>query len=152
MPKSKIRVAAGRGDLHNLWPSILKVNEARSNFALTDNIPGEEWTFAEAASPELSSCDFEVESIQRPGGKVMVVEPAPHARGRIARSVLHMAIAYKVRLTEPEWTMYLGWHEELAPAADEHRRNDEIERLQGTRNPFVDSPAHGRMLVQTCRP
>ena len=68
LPKSKIRVAAGQGDLHNLWPSILKVNEARSNFALTDNIPGEEWTFADAASPELSSCDFEVESIQRPAG------------------------------------------------------------------------------------
>ncbi|NRF72231.1 endonuclease [Aquincola sp. S2] len=153
LPKSKINVAAGQGDLHNLWPSILKVNEARSNFALTDNIPGEQWTFSNSNRAELAACDFEVESIQRPGGgKVTVVEPAEHARGRLARSVMHMALAYGVRLSEPEWAMYVAWHEQTEPAADEVRRNDRIQLLQGTRNPFVDFPAHGRMLVQNCRP
>jgi deoxyribonuclease I len=151
LPKSKISVIAGQGDLHNLWPSILKVNEARSNYSLTEDIPGERWTFADAGQEELASCDFEVESVQRPGGKVTVVEPAPHARGRIARTVLHMALAYQVRLSESEWAMYVAWHEHSAPAADEQRRNDEIEQLQGTRNPFIDSPAHGRVLVQSCK-
>lgn len=152
LPKSKIKVAAGQGDLHNLWPSILKVNEARSNFAFTDNIPGEDWTFAHATQPELAACDFEVESVMRPGGKVTVVEPAPSARGRLARSVLHIALAYGVKLPESEWEMYLRWHEQSAPEADEQRRNDRIEQLQATRNPFIDSPNHGRILVQACRP
>lgn len=151
LPKSKVKVTPGQGDLHNLWPSIMKVNEARGNFALTDAIPGEQWTFAHASQPELASCDFEVESVMRPGGKVTIVEPAPNARGRLARSVLHMALAYNVKLPEQEWSTYLAWHEQHSPSADELRRNDRIEELQRTRNPFVDSPTHGRLLVQVCR-
>jgi len=152
LPKSSIKASAGQGDLHNLWPSILKVNEARGSFALTDSIPGEHWTYANAQQAELRGCDFEVESIMRPGGKVTVVEPAPHARGRLARATLHMALAYGVRLTESEWSMYLRWHEQAGPGVDEQRRNDQVEQAQGTRNPFIDFPEYARLLVQSRRP
>lgn len=152
LPKSKVKVTSGQGDLHNLWPSIVAVNSARANFALTGNIPGEQWTFASSPKPELANCDFEIESVKKPGGKLTVVEPTPQARGRLARSVLHMALAYRVPIPESEWVMYLDWHEQFPPAADEQRRNDRIASVQGTRNPFIDSPQHARLLVQSCRP
>lgn len=151
LPKSKIKVTAGQGDLHNLWPSIIDVNSARGNFALTGDIPGEDWLFTSSNTPELSGCDFEVASVKKQGGKVTLVEPAPLARGRLARSVLHMALAYGVPLPELEWSMYLAWHEQFLPEADEQRRNDQIAQIQNTRNPFIDSPAHARVLVQACR-
>lgn len=150
LPKSQVRVGAGQGDLHNLWPSIVQVNSARENFALTANIPGEDWTFAASPEPELAGCDFEVASIRTGRGRVMAVEPAPQARGRLARSILHMSLAYGVAMRDTERAMYLAWHEQFAPQDDERRRNDAIERAQGTRNPFIDSPAHARLLVESC--
>jgi deoxyribonuclease-1 len=34
----------------------------------------------------------------------------------------------------------ITWHDEDPPSKDEKRRNDIIEKLQGTRNTFIDDP------------
>lgn len=153
VPKSRFDARPAKGDLHNLWPSITLVNSARSNYLLVDDIPGETSAFAEHANPELSGCDFELQSVRRPGGgKVTVVEPVPAARGPLARATLHMALAYpSLKLSEAEWAMYLAWHKTHPVDGEEQRRNDVIEAEQGTRNPFVDSPDSAVALIAGCR-
>jgi ribonuclease T2 len=151
LPRSRISASPGQGDLHNLWPSIVSVNSARSNYDLVDDIPGENWAFAAASQPELAACDFEVRTLRVGAEKVTVVEPGPAARGPLARSILHSSLAYRVNLRERDWQRMLTWHRQHPPSAEERRRNDAIADIQGTRNPFVDSPDLAELMVQACR-
>ena len=36
--------------------------------------------------------------------------------------------------------MYIDWNNVDAPSADEKKRNDIIEKIQGNRNKFIDNP------------
>ncbi len=38
------------------------------------------------------------------------------------------------------------WNQDDPPGTEEGRRNDAIEGLQGTRNPFIDQPGLGNTL------
>jgi ribonuclease T2 len=152
VPQSRIRQSNGKGDLHNLWPSIMRVNAARSNYVLVSDIPGERYAFAGNSSSELAECDFEVAAIQAlDGRRITAVEPAPHARGALARSSLHMYLAYgSSTLSRSEVETFRSWHA-MHPVSDEARsRNDLIEALQGTRNPLVDFPESVSALMQAC--
>jgi ribonuclease T2 len=152
VPQSRISTSAGKGDLHNLWPSIMWVNSKRGNFALVDNIPGEFHMFANHENPELANCDFEVESVRlASGAKVTVVEPTESARGPLGRASLFMALAYPgARISAEERMTFLKWHKNYPVTAEELRRNDAIGLLQDTRNPFVDFPEHADNLLQIC--
>lgn len=151
LPQSKIQRPAGKGDLHNLWPSIVMVNSARSNHTLVPNIPGENWAFVQHSDAELRACDFEVQTFkQASGARITVVEPREAARGPLARSILHMAMAYQVRLGAQERATYIDWHKRYPVTAEEEQRNDMIEALQGTRNPLIDSPESADILVRAC--
>jgi deoxyribonuclease I len=88
--------------------------------------------------------------IRANGQRITVVEPRPGARGQLARSILHMAMAYNLSLPVDERAQYLKWHRTYPVAAEEERRNDAIEQLQGTRNPLIDSPDNADVLVRTC--
>lgn len=83
-------ITGAGGDPHNLWPSIAVVNSARQHWRLVDDIPGEISHFAARSEPELSDCGFE----RQHTGSGAVVEPALAALGPLARSILHMTLAY----------------------------------------------------------
>ncbi len=110
-------------DLHNLWPSIGAVNQARSNhpFAI---IPGEV-----SAHP---NCDFELQNNQ--------VEPRPEVRGEIARSLLYMSYEYGVELPQDQLLLMIQWHHNDPPSEHEVWRNQMIHSLQGTRNLYIENP------------
>ncbi len=112
-------------DLHNLYPAISFVNQARSNFRFAD-IPGEEHMYED--------CDFERDKSTK------VAEPRPAARGNIARAIFHMHKEYGLPVHPSMRALLLGWHEADPVSPVEKRRNDKIEELQGTRNPFIDNP------------
>lgn len=114
-------------DLHNLYPSRADINQDRNNFA-----------FAILPGSATMSCDFEREG--------RLVEPVPTARGNIARSVFYMNAEYGASIEPPfsspvqQEPLLKAWHCSDPVDAEERRRNDEIDRIQGTRNPFIDNP------------
>lgn len=123
-------------DLHNLYPTRSDVNYDRSSFRFGE-IPGERRAYGE-------SCDFEVDPRKR------VAEPAPQKRGDVARAMFYMAYTYKDQglvLFNKQAKLLETWHKSDPPDAEERRRNDLIEQLQGNRNRFIDSPAALHQLM-----
>jgi deoxyribonuclease-1 len=112
-------------DLHNLFPSRRAINAARASFRFGE-IGGER--------REFGSCDFEIDERQR------MVEPRPEVRGEIARAMFYMQDEYGLVIFRRLGHRLLGWHRADPPDAEERRRNDLIEKLQGTRNKFIDRP------------
>lgn len=112
-------------DMHNLYPAQVHVNEARSSFPFGE-IRGER--------REFGKCDFEIDYRKR------WVEPRPAMRGEIARAMLYMHDTYGLKIYRRLGRLLKQWNRDDPPSAEEERRNDIIEKLQGTRNRFIDNP------------
>lgn len=112
-------------DLHNLYPAAAAANQERSNnlFGLLLN-----------AEPIFDDCELKVDRGRR------LAEPRRAARGNIARSVFYMSQAYDLPIHEPMLALLRAWNRADPVSRDERRRNGEIERRQGNRNPFIDDP------------
>jgi len=114
-------------DLHNLWPAMRSINSSRGD-QLFGEIPGEDERRFESFCPDC----------ERTSGADAIVEPRDEVKGNIARSIMYMVFYYDF----PLWGMgslMIEWHLEDPPEEWECERNDLIEQLQGTRNPFIDA-------------
>jgi deoxyribonuclease-1 len=118
-------------DMHNLYPALATINEARSAMAY-GMVLGELRRFG--------SCDFEVDTKRRR------VEPRREIRGDIARAMLYMHDTYDLTLYSRQARMLQQWHLEDPPDDAERWRNSRIEQLQGRRNRFIDDPAAAARL------
>lgn len=116
-------------DLHNLYPSLASLNQARRsyNFAIIDGMA-------------TDSCDFEVER--------GLVEPRSDSRGNIARVFFYMNDEYGTAIAPPNPTgsanledLLTDWHCKDPVDSAEQKRNDTIASLQETRNKFIDNPS-----------
>lgn len=125
----KVRFNHMEADLHNLYPAMSWANSKRSNnsFGL---ISGEDHFF--------ENCDFEIGKRSRDGAKI--VEPRPKARGEIARAMFYMHQEYGLPIEAPLAEMLKQWNLNDPPSWEEKRRNKKINKLQGTKNPFIDNP------------
>lgn len=112
-------------DMHNFYPARKKMNSIRRSYAYAV-LAGERRHFGE--------CDFEIDRRKRR------VEPRPASRGNIARAMLYMHDRYGVILFSKLGKLLKRWHREDPPDAEEFRRNDAIEKIQGTRNKYIDNP------------
>lgn len=90
------------------------------------------------------------------GGSKNVFEPADEYKGDFARSFFYVFSAYNDLTTWKETTQYmydsncelqpwavellLKWHRDDPVDSKEMKRNDEIYKFQGNRNPFIDYP------------
>lgn len=109
-------------DLHNIVPAIGEVNGDRSNFKY-GLIAGEKRPYGQ--------CDAEVDF------KARRFEPKPDIRGDIARIYYYMGNKYKVRLSKQQLRMFAAWDKE-DPVDDRERwRNNQVKRLQGNGNPYI---------------
>lgn len=115
------------GDLHNLYPALAEVNQARAAMAF-GTVPGERRIL-------FRRCDFEVDAEAR------IVEPRPAARGKIARAVFYTAARYGFPIFPRHLRVLQQWNRRHPPDAEERRRNNLIAQLQGARNPFIDDPS-----------
>lgn len=77
-----------------------------------------------------------------------VFEPPLHAKGDVARAMLYMHDRYKLSIIGT-LEMYQRWNKEDPVDDAEKQRNDEIEKFQGNRNPFIDNPAKAESLQGT---
>jgi deoxyribonuclease-1 len=109
-------------DMHNMYPALAKVNKTRSAMAY-DLIKGEEYYY--------KGCDFEVDFRKRK------VEPAPTARGKIARAMLYMADTYNLKLFSSQKKLMLKWHRASPSGKAEKRRNRKIKEIQGKENSYI---------------
>lgn len=112
-------------DLHNLWPALKNINKARRSHPF-GIIKGE--------NHFLRGCDFELDERRR------VVEPRPQVRGEIARTMFYMADRYGLEIRPAQGKLLKQWSRQDPVDAEEKRRNDAIERIQGNRNPYIDDP------------
>jgi deoxyribonuclease-1 len=118
-------------DLHNLWPSLKNINKARRSHL---------FGIVKSEKPFMRTCDFEVDERRR------VVEPRPQVRGEIARSMLYTANEYGLKIRTKFGSTLKRWNRDDRVSAEEKRRNDAIEIIQGNRNPFIDHPEHAEKL------
>lgn len=120
-------------DLHNLYPELTRVELARRNAqfgTVGTDVPSK---FADIG------CDLKA--------TFQLVEPRVEAKGNVARAIFYMHQSYGLPIVG-QLQMYQRWNELDPPDAEEKARNDQIEQLQGNRNPFIDDPALAASLTQ----
>lgn len=118
-------------DLHNLYPSRQDINDVRSSFRF-GMLSGEKRVSAD--------CDFEVDEQRR------VVEPRPASRGEIARAMFYMKEEYGLTIFRKSGELLKRWHFQDLPSQHEKWRNGQIEKIQGTRNYFIDDPELAELI------
>lgn len=74
---------------------------------------------------------------ERTTGPNAVVEPRKSVRGDIARSLFYMHVEYELDLKDM-LSMLKRWHGADPPNAHERWRNNQLEKLEGIRNRFID--------------
>jgi deoxyribonuclease-1 len=119
-------------DLHNMYPAKARIVHARKDYRY-GIIPGEYREFFE--------CNFEYDVREQ------LAEPRSIARGNVARSIFYMHIEYGLPIDPRMMDLLQRWNSEDPPSKDELRRNDLLEKLQGTRNPFIDNPQKAKLLL-----
>ena len=136
-------------DLYNGLLTCADVVQARSS--------GEGFASVAGASEVVPASGWSRGVIDLDGWSMPVVEPADAMKGMIARRMFYMGTIYPCSiwcadgekffggaeypgLSDFSIGTYLVWHRSWPVADSERRCNDEVERRQGNRNPFVDYP------------
>jgi deoxyribonuclease-1 len=118
-------------DLHNLWPALGAINSSRGDKPFGE-IPGSKFTLPPSVSD--LKCAY-----KRTTGQDAIVEPRNVVKGDIARSLFYMHVEYDLDL-KGMLPMLKRWNAADQPNEAERARNDRIEKIQKTRNKFIDKP------------
>lgn len=119
-----------QSDLHHLFPTDSRANSTRGNYDFADvsenrNISDDECTSSKSG-PSVTT-----------GGNNYFEPPSEH-KGNVARALFYFAVRYKMEINKDQEEFLRRW-DKLDPIDDEERaRNEQIEKIQKTRNPFVD--------------
>ena len=142
-------------DLHHIYPTDKFVNGKRSNYPF-GTTSGEDYMSANGFS-KLGSCTY-------PGYTGTVFEPNDMYKGDFARTYFYIVTCYEEQLSSwvanysntdvvnvldgntypglKTWqlNMLLAWAAADPVSEKEINRNNEVKKLQGNRNPFIDYP------------
>lgn len=131
-------------DLYNLMPCKKEINTTKNNFPMGKVVSGDKgngWTKVGEGTD---------------GKKYW--EPAAPWKGDFARGYMYMATAYQdynwkgeqalqilqqgayPTLQKWAYTLYIQWAKADKPNALEIKRNNDVAKIQGNRNPYVDFP------------
>lgn len=131
-------------DLYNLMPCEGKINKTKSNYPMGIVVSGDKgngWT-----------------KVGKGTDGNMYWEPADPWKGDFARGYMYMATAYQdytwkgdqalqilqqgdyPTLQKWAYTLYIQWSKADKPDAVEIKRNNDVAKIQGNRNPYVDFP------------
>lgn len=120
-------------DLHHLFPSDADANSRRGSHPFGD-------TSCTGAANDCTWDEGGSELGMVQGGRVRVFEVRPESRGDIARAHFYFSVRYDLPIPATEEVFLRRWNYQDLPTAVERDRNDDIERAQSNRNPFVDRP------------
>lgn len=122
------------GDLYNLWPEIGELNGLRSNYSMAE-LPGSDVDFG--------GCQVKLQDRK--------FEPAPEARGIVARTYLYMDQAYPGRgiVSDKNRPLFEAWNRQYPVTDWECERARRIQAVQKNVNPILapacaSRPASGR--------
>lgn len=131
-------------DLYNLMPCKSKINSTKSNYPMGKVVSGDKgngWT-----------------KVGKGTDGNWYWEPADPWKGDFARGYMYMATAYQdynwvgkqalqilqqgayPTLQKWAYTLYIQWAKADKPNALEIKRNNDVAKIQGNRNPYVDFP------------
>lgn len=116
-----------KSDLHHLFPTDTEINAIRGN-----NLFGE--VTKDLINLKCPEARFGLGS----AGSDEVFEPPREHKGNVARALFYFSTRYDLPIDEREETILRKWNHEDPVDADEFNRNNEIFKVQGNRNPFVD--------------
>lgn len=70
-----------------------------------------------------------------------VFEPQDKVKGDLARVMFYMSLRWGLDIRSDEERILRDWHRFDPVSEEERSKNDEIETIQGNRNPFIDCPS-----------
>lgn len=124
-------------DLHHLFPVDNRANSVRSN-----HLFGE----IDFARETHESCNrSSIGTIK--GTNVTGFLPPKTHRGNVARALFYFAVRYKMSIPNEQEVHLKKWDKEDPVDLEEKNRHEEIYKIQGNRNPFIDYPQLGSILV-----
>ncbi|WP_295905740.1 endonuclease I family protein [uncultured Bdellovibrio sp.] len=118
-----------KSDLHHLFPTDSQINAIRGN-----NMFGE--VSHDLMELKCPASRFGLGS----GGSDEVFEPPQDHKGNVARALFYFSVRYDMPINQLEEVILRKWNKEDPVDAEEMRRNEEIFKAQGNRNPFIDFP------------
>ena len=133
-------------DMWNLYPSDGPANQAKLNYPLG---------VVASATFDNGCTRVGTATTGQGGGSGRVFEPADEYKGDFARAFFYMATVYDdlpwvvtYMYEQNEWptlqpwavNMLLQWSRQDPVSQKEIERNEEVEKSQGNRNPYVDFP------------
>jgi hypothetical protein len=118
-----------KSDMHHLYPSDNQLNSVRGNHK-----------FGEVNDPERNLKCPQSRIGRDPMGNWIFEPPKAH-RGNVARALFYFSIRYRLAIQPDEEATLRKWNMDDPVDDFDRYRNDEIEKAQGNRNPFVDNSA-----------
>jgi endonuclease I len=117
-----------KSDLHHLYPTDNEMNNRR-------------------AALRFGYVQNDVEELKCPIARLgtsengdLVFEVPMHQRGNSARAIFYFATRYQMKISPDEERDLRQWVQQDPVDEEEAVHNDEIQRLQGNRNPYIDFP------------
>jgi hypothetical protein len=118
--------ATARTDLHHTFPVIPEAKVARLNLH-----------YGKVRVPVWERGG----SRSGPGSKVKpVFEVRKEYRGDVARAMFYISTMYELDIPSAEEEILRDWHKQDSVDKAERKRNEKVQELQKSRNPFVDHP------------
>ncbi|MGZ5280339.1 MAG: endonuclease, partial [Pseudobdellovibrionaceae bacterium] len=117
-----------KSDLHHLFPTDNEMNNRRG---------AQRFGYVKAPLEELK-CPIAKLGTNEDGD--IVFEAPQQQRGNTARAIFYFATRYKMKISPREERDLRRWHAEDPIDVEESIRNDQIHKLQGDRNPYIDFP------------
>lgn len=118
-----------KSDLHHLFPTDSSMNSLRGNtiFGEVEHDHGH------------TKCNASRYGSGSAGGMDIFEPPSDH-KGHVARALMYFSIRYDMPIRPEEENVLKKWNQEHPVDDEEALRNEEIAKIQGNRNPFIDFP------------
>lgn len=116
-------------DLHHLFPTDSKINRIRGNSL-----------FGEVSTDVVPLRCTKARFGYGTAGDEEVFEPPQNHKGNVARALFYFSIRYDLPIDDREEVILKKWNAEDPIDSAELNRNEEIFKIQGNRNPFIDFP------------
>lgn len=118
-----------KSDLFHLFPSDSHMNSIRSSFP-----------FGDVAQEANVSKSCNKSRFGRGANGAPVFEPPASHKGNVARALFYFSMRYDMKLDPVQEATLRRWNKMDPVDATEMNRNNEIFKVQASRNPFIDYP------------
>jgi len=118
-----------KADAHHLFPSDSEINSVRGNYPFGEVVRDQ----------KVLKCNVSRFGQSANPGQ-LVFEPPVRHRGNVARALFYFSVRYHMPIDTQQEAFLKDWHKRDPVDQEEMNRNNEVFKVQGNRNPFVDMP------------